>query len=217
MDFIKLRECGLVPVIKIDDAKNAAPLAKALFDGGVDLIEITFRTAAAKDAIMSIRESVPQMTVGAGTVISAWQLSEAKSAGAEFIVTPGLDAEVVRAAQKDNLTIIPGVLTPSEIISGMSLGLNVFKFFPAENYGGINTIKALCAPFGSVSFVPTGGVNEKNAADYWKFEKVIAVGGSWVAPDKLIAEQNFEEITRRTKDAVELMKSVRELQAFYKQ
>lgn len=209
MDFSKIKECGIVPVIKIDDAEKAAPLAQALLDGGINVMEITFRTEAAADAIKSVSEKVPEMYVGAGTVLTIEQLKRSKAAGANFIVSPGLVPEVVKTAISENLTVLPGIVTPSEICAGLALGLSVFKFFPAENYGGMSTLKALAAPFGGISFVPTGGINEKNASEYFKFNRVLAVGGSWMAPDALIGSGDFAEITRRSREAVELIKSCR--------
>ncbi len=209
MDFTIIKNCGIVPVIKIDDAADAVSLAKALLAGGINVMEITFRTQAAGAAIAAVAKEVPDMYVGAGTVLTVAQLNEAKAAGAKFIVSPGFSASVVSEAIKQDLPILPGVVTPSEIIMGLELGLTSFKFFPAENYGGINTIKALIAPFGNINFVPTGGINEKNVVEYWKLPKVLAIGGSFMAPENLIKDKNFEEITVRSKEAVALMKTVR--------
>lgn len=201
----KIRACGIVPVVKLNDPEKAVPLAEALMRGGINVIEITFRTAAAPEAIAEVTGKVPEMLVGAGTVLTVEQLHAARDAGAKFIVSPGLSAAVAKEAQASSLPILPGVVTPSEICLGLELGLKIFKFFPAENYGGISTVKALSAPFGDISFVPTGGINAKNAADYWKFPKVWAVGGSWMVPEKLIDRGNFDEITRLSDEAVELM------------
>ncbi|MDR3207724.1 MAG: bifunctional 4-hydroxy-2-oxoglutarate aldolase/2-dehydro-3-deoxy-phosphogluconate aldolase [Oscillospiraceae bacterium] len=209
MSLEQIKACGLVPVIKIDDAESALPLAQALLDGGINCIEITFRTAAAPEAIRRVAQQVPDMLVGAGTVLTLDQLAAARQAGAKFIVSPGLDPVLVKAALDAGLTILPGVVTPTEIITGLNLGLTVFKFFPAENYGGLKTVKALSAPFGGVRFVPTGGISEKNAADYWKNSSVLAVGGSWMAPPELIAAGHFAEITRRTREAVALLRTAR--------
>jgi 2-dehydro-3-deoxyphosphogluconate aldolase/(4S)-4-hydroxy-2-oxoglutarate aldolase len=185
------------------------PLARALLAGGVDIIEITFRTAAARQAIANIAAYVPEMTPGAGTVISAQQLAAATEAGARFIVSPGLDPQLVKSAQADGIVAVPGVVTPSELMAGFKLGLSVFKFFPAESFGGIKTVKALSAPFGAAQFIPTGGVNETNAAEYWRFPKVLAVGGSWIAPESLITARDFDTITRITADAVDLFDAIR--------
>ncbi|MDR1913460.1 MAG: bifunctional 4-hydroxy-2-oxoglutarate aldolase/2-dehydro-3-deoxy-phosphogluconate aldolase [Clostridiales bacterium] len=210
MDIIQsISKIGIVPVIKINDPAAAVPLARALLDGGIRAIEITFRTAAAKEAIENVVKQAPDMLVGAGTVTTEEQLKDAEAVGAKFIVSPGLDSDILYLAQKRELPILPGVLTPSEILTGLKFGIEVFKFFPAENFGGLATVKALAAPFGNVKFVPTGGINEKNVAEYWKFEKVLAVGGSWMASEKLINDGDFAEITRRAKAAIELKKSVR--------
>lgn len=205
MVFDKIKACGIVPVVKLNDPAKAVPLAEALIRGGINVIEITFRTAAAPEAIAQVSEKVPEMLAGAGTVLTVEQLHAARDAGARFIVSPGLNPAVVREAQIDSLPILPGVVTPSEIMTGLELGLKIFKFFPAESYGGLTTIKALAAPFGDISFVPTGGINASNAAAYWKFPKIHAVGGSWMVPEKLIDKGDFDEITRLTDEAVELM------------
>lgn len=209
MDFSRIKKCGIVPVIKIDEVGKAVPLAKALLDGGIDVMEITFRTEAAADAIKAVSEEVPGMHVGAGTVLTVEQLKRAKASGACFIVSPGFVPDVVKTAIYENLPVLPGIVTPSEICAGLALGISVFKFFPAENYGGLSTLKALAAPFGGISFVPTGGISERNAADYFRFGRVLAVGGSWMAPDALISSGDFAEITRRSREAVELMNSCR--------
>ncbi len=207
--FQQIEQCGIVPVIVLNDAARAVPLAKALLAGGIGVIEITFRTAAAREAIARIAAEVPAMLVGAGTILTLEQLDAAIAAGARFLVSPGLDADLVRAAQARDITILPGAVTPSEIMQGLKLGLDVFKFFPAENYGGLATIKALAAPFGKIRFMPTGGVSEKNVSDYLKNPKIAAVGGSWMAPGDLIDAGDFAEIQRRTEQAVALLRSIR--------
>jgi 2-dehydro-3-deoxyphosphogluconate aldolase/(4S)-4-hydroxy-2-oxoglutarate aldolase len=199
---------GVVPVIKIKDAAKAAPLAAALVDGGVNVIEITFRTEAAEDAIREAA-SVTGILVGAGTVVNTSQLERAVKAGAQFIVSPGYSGEVVKAALSMGVAILPGVITPSEIMTAMDAGLDAVKFFPAETFGGVSAIQALAAPFGTMQFVPTGGISLTNAADYWKLPCVKAVGGSWIAPEKLIAGGDFAEITRLSKEATDLYQSVR--------
>jgi len=209
MDFSRIKSCGIVPVIKVNDAQQAVPLAKALLDGGVDVIEITLRTQAALEAINRVAKELPEMLVGAGTVVTTEQLDAAEAAGATFIVSPGLSKKLVKMALRRDMPILPGVVTPTEVMKGLKLGLNVFKFFPSENYGGLATIKALCAPFSGISFIPTGGINEKNAGEYLKYEKIVAVGGQWMATEALVNEKNYAEITRRTKEAVALAKSAR--------
>jgi 2-dehydro-3-deoxyphosphogluconate aldolase/(4S)-4-hydroxy-2-oxoglutarate aldolase len=200
---------GIVPVIKIDDADKAVPLAKALLAGGVDMAEITFRTAAAEAAIKNISAEVPEILVGAGTVVSAAQAGTAASAGAKFLVSPGLSEDVVNASRSLGLPILPGILTPSELMKGLDLGLSAFKFFPSETFGGLKTLKALAAPFGSVRFVPTGGIDLNNIADYWAFEKVAAVGGSFIATDALIKAGNWLEVTNICERTTGLFRSVR--------
>ncbi|HBP37201.1 MAG TPA: 2-dehydro-3-deoxyphosphogluconate aldolase [Clostridiales bacterium] len=205
----QIEMCGIVPVIVINDAAQAVPLAKALLAGGIRVIEITFRTAAAREALARIKNGVPDMLAGAGTILSPEQLDAALDAGASFAVSPGLDADLVRAAQERQCPILPGAVTPSEIMQGLLLGLDTFKFFPAENYGGLATIQALCGPFPGIRFVPTGGISAKNAADYLKSPKILAIGGSWMAPKELIEAGDFAEILRRTEQAVAMLRSIR--------
>ncbi|MDR1691921.1 MAG: bifunctional 4-hydroxy-2-oxoglutarate aldolase/2-dehydro-3-deoxy-phosphogluconate aldolase [Oscillospiraceae bacterium] len=206
--FDTIAKIGIVPVIKIDEAGKAAPLARALRNGGVSVIEITFRTAAAPDAITAIAREVPDMLIGAGTVLTLGQLRAARDAGARFIVTPGLDSEIVAAAQNYALPIIPGVVTPTEVTAALKLNLSVLKFFPASNFGGAATVKALSAPFQGVRFVPTGGIDARNAGEYWALPQVLAVGGSWMAPETLIRAGDFDAIERLTREAAELRKQV---------
>ncbi|MCL2634005.1 MAG: bifunctional 4-hydroxy-2-oxoglutarate aldolase/2-dehydro-3-deoxy-phosphogluconate aldolase [Oscillospiraceae bacterium] len=203
----QINKCRIVPVIKLNDANKAIPLADALTAGGINVMEITFRTPIAKEAISLVSRERPDVLVGAGTVINPEILQSAKEAGARFIVSPGLNPATVTASLEADLPILPGVITPTEIEQGLMLGLSIFKFFPAESFGGLKTILALAAPYGNIKFVPTGGINEKNAADYFKSDKVLAVGGSWMVPEKLIDDGNWEEITRLTKQAVMLKES----------
>ena len=205
----QLEAGGLIPVIKLNDPAHAVPLARALRAGGLNCVEITFRTATAGVAIQAILQEYPDMLVGAGTVVTSQQLSEAREMGARFVVSPGLNARLVSQALEMELTVLPGVVTPSELMMGLSLGLRVFKFFPAETFGGLKAVKALGAPFSDVRFVPTGGIDEGNAAGYWQCDRVLAVGGSWVATETLIDNGHFEEITQRVQKALALMRSVR--------
>ena len=200
---------GIVPVVKISDAAKAAPLARALLSGGVGVIEVTFRTAAAAGAIAAIAREVPEMLVGAGTVLTRDQLSAAKTAGARFIVSPGLDADVVSQAQKDGLTVIPGAVTPTEICAALKLGLSVVKFFPAQIFGGPAAVKALAAPFAGVRFVPTGGVDHTNAPEYWKIPQVLAVGGTWMVNERSIDAGDFGAVERAAAEAAALRKGRR--------
>lgn len=201
--------CGIVPVIVLEDANQAVPTARALLAGGIDVMEITFRTAAAKDSIAAVVTEVPEMLVGAGTVITTQQLEDAISSGAQFIVAPGSDPSVIGACVSRNMTIFPGVVTPSEILTGLAYGLSVFKFFPAENFGGVKTIKALSGPFPQIKFLPTGGISEKNMADYFANSHVAAVGGSWMATNEMIKNGDYEGIRQKTAEAVALMRTLR--------
>ena len=190
--------CGVVPVVVLDDAELAVPTAKALLKGGINAMEITFRTAAAKASIAKVAAEVPEMIVGAGTVINVEQLHDAVEAGAKFIVSPGSDADVISEAAKIGVAMIPGVVTPSEIILGLKLGIKVFKFFPAESYGGLKTLKALSGPFPQIKFIPTGGISQANAADYFKNPKVLAVGGSWMVSKDMINAGDFDGIAEKS-------------------
>ena len=205
----RLAKCGIVPVIVLNDAKNAVPLAKALLAGGIDVMEITFRTAAARESIEAVSREIPEMLVGAGTVLNVQQLEEAISAGAKFLVSPGSDSELIQAATEAGCLLLPGAVTPSEIMAGLKLGVKVFKFFPAENYGGLATLKSLGAPFTEISFVPTGGISDKNIRPYLENKRVMAVGGSWMAPASLVDSGDFAKIEELTREAVELLKSIR--------
>jgi len=200
---------GIVPVIVLEDAAKAVPLAKVLVEGGIPIMEITFRTAAARASIEAVSKEVPDMIVGAGTVITMEQLEDAISAGAQFIVSPGLDPEIVRACQKKGIPVFPGIVTPSEILTGLNLGIEVFKFFPAGSYGGVSTLKALSGPFPQIKFLPTGGISDKNAAEYYAVDQVLAIGGSWMAPSKLVDAGDFDQILEEVKKAVAVFKAAR--------
>ena len=204
-----IEKTGIIPVIVLKDAQKAVPLAKTLLEGGIPIMEITFRTPAAKDAIAAVSGEVPQMSVGAGTVITPEQLEDAISAGAQFIVSPGLDADIVKSVQKRGIPIFPGVVTPSEILQGLKLGIEVFKFFPAENYGGASTLKALSGPFPKVKFLPTGGINGANASEYLALKQVAAIGGSWMVPSFLIDKEDYAQILAEIKKATDLVASIR--------
>ena len=199
----RLCNAGVVPVVVIDDAKDAVPTAKALMAGGIDVMEITFRTAAARDSIAAVSSECPDMLVGAGTVLNLEQCKAAVEAGAKFIVAPGFDAEVVKWCVDNGVAVTPGCVTPTEIMAAIKLGLKVVKFFPANVYGGLNAMKALAAPFGGVKFIPTGGVNGQNVGEYISAPFVHAVGGSWVCTKADIAAGNFDKITALCKQARE--------------
>ena len=201
--------CGVVPVVVLDDAEQAVPTAKALLKGGINAMEITFRTAAAKASIAKVAAEVPEMIVGAGTVVNVEQLHDAVEAGAKFIVSPGSDADVIAEAAKLGVAMIPGVVTPSEIILGLKLGVKVFKFFPAESYGGLKTLKALSGPFPQIKFLPTGGINQANAADYFKNAKVLAVGGSWMVSKDMVNAGDFDGIAEKSAAATALFREIR--------
>lgn len=193
---------GLVPVIKIDDAKNAAPLGKALIAGGIPVAEVTFRTAAAEDAIKSMAAECPDLIMGAGTVINVELAKKAIKAGAKFIVSPGFNPNVVDYCLEQGIPILPGVNNPSLIEAGLEKGLEVFKFFPAEQSGGVKMIDALAAPFGQIKFVPTGGIDASNVADYAKRDAVLAIGGSWMVKADLIKAGDWDGIADLCREAV---------------
>ena len=201
--------CGVVPVVVLEDAEQAVPTAKALLKGGINAMEITFRTAAAKASIAKVAAEVPEMIVGAGTVINVQQVHDAVEAGAKFIVSPGSDADVIAEAMKLNVPITPGVVTPSEIMLGLKLGVKVFKFFPAESFGGLKTIKALCGPFPQIRFIPTGGINQGNAEEYFKNPKIVAVGGSWMVSKDMVAAGDFDGIAEKSAAATALFRQIR--------
>ena len=198
----EISKIGIVPVVKIDNAKDAVPLADALIKGGLPCAEVTFRTAAAEEAIALMTKEFPEMLVGAGTVLTTEQVDKAVGAGAKFIVTPGFNETVVKYCVERNIPITPGCPSTSDIEAALALGLDVVKFFPAENLGGINMIKALAAPYVGVKFMPTGGINAKNINSYLDCDKILACGGSWMVKDTLINEGRFDEIEALTKEAV---------------
>ena len=205
----RLHGCGVVPVVVLDDVKDAVATAKALLAGGVDVMEITFRTAAAADSIKAVAENCPDMLVGAGTIITLDQCKQAVECGAKFIVSPGFDEEVVRWCVENGIAVTPGCVTPSEIMAAMKLGLTVVKFFPAGVYGGLSAMKALSGPFGGIKFIPTGGVNSHNIGEFIAAPFIHAVGGSWVCPKADIAAGNFERITELCKQARTAIQEVR--------
>ena len=205
----KISQFGLVPVVVLEDERDALPLAKALVEGGLPVAEVTFRTAAAEASIKKMCEAYPDMVVGAGTVLNIEQVEKAVAAGAKFIVSPGYDEEIVNYCLEKDIPIYPGTVIPSDLSKAVKKGLSVVKFFPAEQYGGVNTIKALAAPFTTVKFMPTGGVNAKNLKDYLSCNKIVACGGSWMVKGDLIKAQEFEKIKELTREAVALVKEIR--------
>jgi 2-dehydro-3-deoxyphosphogluconate aldolase/(4S)-4-hydroxy-2-oxoglutarate aldolase len=204
-----MKKSGVIPVVVLDDTAKALTTANALLAGGVSVMEITFRTAAAADSIKTVSENCPEMLVGAGTVVTLDQCKQALECGAKFIVSPGFDPEVVSWCVERNIPITPGCVTPTEIMAAMELGLNVVKFFPAGVYGGLKAMKALSAPFGGIKFIPTGGVDAKNLKEYLEAPFVHAVGGSWLCPKKEIAAGNFDAVTALCREASEIVKEVR--------
>ncbi len=205
----RLATYGVVPVVVLEDAKDALPLAKALIKGGLPLAEVTFRTAAAEKAIRKISETYPDMLVGAGTVLTIEQVDRANAAGAKFIVSPGFDEEIVEYCIEKRMPVFPGCATPSEVTRAIKHGLGVVKFFPAEQAGGVAMIKAMAAPFTGVKFMPTGGINEKNIGAYLACDKVLCCGGSWMVKKEWIASGAFDTIEEMTREAVTLVKTMR--------
>lgn len=205
----KICKTGIVPVVVLDKVEDAVPLAEALLKGGIDFMEITFRTECAADCISEISGKVPDMTVGAGTVLNVSQAKLAVERGAEFIVSPGLDEETVKWALGNDIPVIPGCVTPTEIMKAVALGLKVVKFFPADVYGGIKAIKALSAPFGQVRFLPTGGVSEANLKEFVENKSVAAVGGSWVCKKSDITANDWDKITMLSANAIKIIKETR--------
>lgn len=202
MDVLKrLAQSGVVPVVVLEDAKDAVPTAKAMLAGGIDVMEITFRTAAAADSIKAVAQECPDMVVGAGTVINLEQCKLAVECGAKFIVSPGYDEETVAWCCDNGIPVTPGCVTPTEIMMALKHGLKVLKFFPANVYGGLSAIKSLAGPFGGVKFIPTGGVNAQNLAEFIFSPYIHAVGGSWICPKADIAAGNFDKITALCKEA----------------
>jgi len=198
----KLESIGIVPVIKIDDAQKAVGLAKALTAGGIPCAEITFRTQQGAQAIKLISGEMPGMLVGAGTVLSTDQVDLAIESGAQFIVSPGFNRKVVEYCIKKGIPVTPGCASPSDMEQALELGLEAVKFFPAEQVGGIDFLKAISAPYSSLRFMPTGGINAGNIAKYIAFEKILACGGSWMVPSDLVNSGNFEKITALSREAV---------------
>ena len=201
----QISKIGIVPVVKIDKAEDALPLAKALCAGGLPCAEVTFRTSAAAEAIRIMTANFPNMCVGAGTVLNAEQVDAAVEAGAKFIVSPGLNPRTVKYCIEKNVPITPGTSSPSDIEQAIELGLDVVKFFPAEQSGGLAKIKAMAAPYVNMKFMPTGGVSAKNLTSYLDFNKIIACGGSWMVPGDLINEGAWDKIEQLTREAVQTM------------
>lgn len=202
-------EFAVVPVVVLNDAKDAVPLAEALVKGGLPCAEVTFRTEAAEESIRRMSEKYPEMLVGAGTVLTTEQVDRAVGAGAKFIVSPGFDPEIVDYCLEKNIPVFPGCISPSEVAQAVKRGLKVVKFFPAEQAGGLPMLKAMAAPYPMLKFMPTGGISAKNLKEYLGFEKIICCGGSWMVKGDLIKNGEFDRIAEMTREAVELAASVR--------
>ena len=207
MDVVlkRIQSLGIVPVVVLNDAKDAAPLAKVLREGGLPCAEITFRTEAAEESIRIMVQEYPDMIVGAGTVLTTEQADKAVKAGAKFIVSPGLNPKVVQHCQDKGIPIVPGVNNPGQIEQALELGLDTVKFFPAEASGGLNMIKSMSAAYTNMMFMPTGGINIKNLNEYLAFDKIVACGGSWMVKSDLIQNGSFEKIKELTREAVMTM------------
>ena len=205
----QFHEYGVVPVVVLEDAKDAIPLADALTEGGLPCAEVTFRTEAAEESIRLMSEKYPEMLVGAGTVRTIEQVDRAVGAGAKFIVSPGFDPEIVDYCLEKEIPVFPGCITPSEVAQAVKRGLKVVKFFPAEQAGGVAMIKAMAAPYTMVKFMPTGGISAKNLKDYLSFKKILCCGGSWMVKGDLVKNGEFDKIRELTKEAVELAASIR--------
>ncbi|MBY9003574.1 MAG: bifunctional 4-hydroxy-2-oxoglutarate aldolase/2-dehydro-3-deoxy-phosphogluconate aldolase [Candidatus Lokiarchaeota archaeon] len=208
MDVIKqIEKLKIIPVAVIENIDNALPLGKALTDAGLPVVEITFRTDAAAEAISTIKKEYPEMLVGAGTVLKIEQVMDAVEAGSQFIVTPGFNPTVVDYCIDNNILIVPGLNAPSFIEWGLERGLDFFKFFPADLSGGPKMLKLISGPYPTVRFMPTGGINDQTITEYLKLDNVIACGGSWIVKKELISSGNFEEIKTLTKRALSIIKS----------
>lgn len=207
--LMKIGQMGIVPVVVLNDVKNAVPLAQSLINGGLPCAEVTFRTEAAQQSIAEISKNFPQMFVGAGTVLTTEQVDRAVDAGAKFIVSPGFNPKVVEYCIKKGYPVTPGIMTPTELEMALEFGLDVVKFFPAENAGGLKMIKAMAAPYTKMKFMPTGGINPQNVREYLQCDKILACGGSWMVKGDLINSGNFAEIEELTKEASQIVKEIR--------
>lgn len=200
---------AVVPVVVLDDAEDAAPLAEALVKGGIPCAEVTFRTEAAEESIRIMSEKYPEMLVGAGTVLTTEQVDRAVATGAKFIVSPGFDPEIVDYCMEKNIPVFPGCVSPSEVAQAVKRGLKVVKFFPAEQAGGLAMLKAMAAPYTMLKFMPTGGINTKNLKEYLGFSKILCCGGSWMVKGDMIKNKEFDKITEMTREATELAAAAR--------
>lgn len=204
----QFEDLRVIPVVAIDRAEDAMPLADTLIEGGLPCAEITFRTPAAADA-MRIMSKRGDILVGAGTVLTVEQIKIAIDAGARFMVSPGFNPKVAGYCVKNNIVFTPGICTPSDIEAALDFDLNLLKFFPAEAFGGLATLKAMSGPYTTVKFIPTGGINPQNLAEYLRFQKVVACGGTWIAKSALISEGKFGDILRNVREALEIIKEIK--------
>lgn len=205
----RLGKIGIVPVLVLEDAKDAYNLGRALMEGGLPCAEVTFRTEAAEESIRILSRTYPEMLLGAGTVLSIEQVDRAVKAGASFIVSPGTNPEVVEYCVKKNIPIVPGTCTPSNVETCLEYGLELVKFFPAEPCGGLDFIKAIAAPYTGVKFMPTGGINAGNVKEYLKYDRILACGGSWMVKKDLIKAGDFDTIKELTQEAAAIVKEIR--------
>ena len=205
----RISQIGFVPLVVLDDPEDALPLAKALQAGGIPVAEVTFRTDAAEESIRIMSEKFPEMLVGAGTVLTTEQADRAVKAGAKFIVSPGLNPEVVKWCQAHEVPVIPGIVTPTEMEQAIGLGLTMVKFFPAEPAGGLKYIRAIAAPYTMMKFMPTGGINPQNVREYLAYDRIAACGGSWMVKNTMIENNEFDRIEELVKEAVEIVKESR--------
>ena len=205
----RFEKLGVVPVVVLEDTKDAVPLATALVEGGLPCAEVTFRTKAAAESIRLMTEQFPEMLVGAGTVLTIEQVDDAVRAGAKFIVSPGFDAEIVDYCLKNEIPVFPGCISPSEVAQAVKRGLKIVKFFPAEPAGGISMIKAMAAPYTGIKFMPTGGINAKNLENYLSCDKIICCGGSWMVKGDLVKAGEFDKIRELTAEVRKLVDSIR--------
>ncbi|GAA7701716.1 bifunctional 4-hydroxy-2-oxoglutarate aldolase/2-dehydro-3-deoxy-phosphogluconate aldolase [Helicobacter pylori] len=194
----------IVPVVVIEDIKDAVPLAQSLVEGGVQIIEVTLRSSCALEAIELIAKNVPKMHVGAGTILNPTQLEQAQNRGAEFLISPGLTIKLLEHAKKKDMPLIPGVSSSSEVMQALELGYNALKFFPAEYCGGVKLLNAFNGPFKGVKFCPTGGISADNMHSYLNLENVLCVGGSWLTPKNLIQNKEWDKITEICKRSLAL-------------
>ena len=205
----QLQKIGIIPVVVLNDVKDALPLAERLMKGGLPCAEVTFRTAAAEESIRLMAKEFPDMIVGAGTVLTTDQADRAIDAGSKFVVSPGFNPKVTEYVLKKGVPMTPGVCTPTEIEAAMQFGLDVLKFFPAEPSGGLKMINALAAPYVGLSFMPTGGISAANVRDYLAYDRIVACGGSWMVNGSLVKEGKFDEILKMVREAADIVKEIR--------